>query len=457
MTHTVEELVDIEDAIYLSDGVFTGEDAVRWCADELGCIHWSKQKEIIRSVFDNRRTAVRSCNSAGKTKVTSDIALAFLYNMAPSIVATTAPTFRQVRDLLWQEIRAQYNTYLADDIGVDCQQTRLEFEPGWFMVGLSPDSGVALQGLHQANILIIFDEAPGVRPEIVKAANTLMASGNAHMLWIGNPLEASGHFYDVFRGGGDWNKIHISCEMTPNFTGEELPERIKGELITPQWEAEMREEWGEDSPLYLSGCKGEFPLDDGLSVIPLKLCMDAVNREIEPEGDMVLGVDVGAGGDLSAYCRRRGQVILDVTTQSTPEPDDIESRILEMHARDHYKLITIDSGGIGWGPVGHLRAMGLPVRGINAGSRPDDPEHYKNMRAQLWYGGREWLKYGRIPDDKQLIADLTSTHQKNLSGLGQLQVESKEDTKKRLGTRSPDRGDAFLLAIQANSSDVTIW
>ena len=192
------------------------------------------QEEIIRSVFDNTRTAVRSCNGPGKTFTASDIALAFLLNMTPAIVVTTAPTFRQVRDVLWQEIRGKYETYLAPIMGgIECQQTRLEIAPGWFMVGLSPDSGVALQGLHQANILIIFDEAPGVRPEIVQAANTLMASGNAHMLWIGNPLSSSGHFYNAFRPGSGWNPIHISCEMTPNFTGEELPERIKQKLISP--------------------------------------------------------------------------------------------------------------------------------------------------------------------------------------------------------------------------------
>ena len=246
--------------------------------------------------------------------------------------------------------------------------------------------------------------------------------------------------------------------MTPNFTGEELPERIKRKLITPQWSEDMKNEWGEGSAAYQSGCKGEFPEDDGLGVIPLKLCMDAVNREIEPSGEMVLGVDVGAGGDLTAYCRRRGQVILDVTTQSTPEAPDVQQRILEMHERDKYKLITIDSCGIGWGVLGNLRAMGLPVRGINAGSKPNDPEHYFNRRAELWHGGRDWLKYGRLCDDDQLIADLTAPIRKNLSGLGQERVETKDETKKRLKARSPDRGDAFLLAIQtAQAGDVTIW
>ncbi len=438
--------------MYGAPGEFTGEQAVKWGRNALGSVYWSKQEEIIKSVFDNPRTAVRSCNSSGKTFVASDIALAFLHNMSPSIVVTTAPTFRQVKDVLWQEIRTKYNERLAPITGIECQQTRLEFMPGYFMTGLSPDSGVALQGLHQSNILIIFDEAPGVRPDIVQAANTLMASGNAHMLWIGNPLRSSGHFHNAFRPDNGWNTIHISNEMTPNFTGEEVPERVKKQLITPEWSEDMKKEWGEDSAAYMSGCKGEFPLDDGSGVIPLKLCMDAVARTIEPAGEMVLGVDVGAGGDLSAYCRRRGQVILDVTTQSTPEAPQVQQRILEMHHKDNYKLINIDSCGIGWAVVGNLRAMGLPVRGINAGAKANDPERYVNKRAELWYGGREWLKYGSLVDDEQLTADLTAPIKLNLGPLGQMRVESKADTKKRLKARSPDRGDSFLLAIQ--SSDI---
>ncbi len=233
---------------------FTGDDAVRWGRDTLKSVYWSKQEEIMRSVFDNRLTIVSSCNAVGKTFIASDIALAFSLNMTPSIVPTTAPRFQQVRDVLWQEIRTKYELHLADDMnGIECQQTRLEIAPGWFMVGLSPEKGVGLQGLHQVNMLVICDEAPGIRLEIMQAAKTLMASGNAHMLWIGNPLRSDGHFFKAFRGGG-WNPIHISCEMTPNFTGEDVPEKVKRQLITPQWVEDMENEWGEASAAFQSGC-----------------------------------------------------------------------------------------------------------------------------------------------------------------------------------------------------------
>ena len=456
-TELVQDIADYNTR-YGCPGEITGDEAIEWCETALDSKLWSVQKDIVRSVFDNRKTAVRSCNSAGKTFVLSDIILAFLMNMAPAKVITTAPTFRQVRDVLWAEIRRKYDEHLFSWFPqIDCQQTRLELEPDWFALGISPDKGVSFQGFHQTNVLIAFDEAPGVRPEVVQGAETLMAGGNVHTIWIGNPLQASGPFYNAFRSGG-WNSIHIHYKDTPNFTGENLPASIKKELISPEWVEDRRAEWGEGSPAFMSGCEGEFPIDDGLGIIPLQLCMSAVNREIEPDGPMVLGVDVGAGGDLTAYARRRGQVILDVTTQSTHESEDVVQRIREMHARDHYDCITIDSCGIGWGVLGALKRWDMPVRGLNVAETANDPEHYYKRRDEVWYAGRDWLKYGKIPNDEQLIADLTAPIRLNLSGLGQQRVEKKADTKKRLKMRSPDRADAVLLAIQSSAqSGVGAW
>lgn len=41
-------------------------DPVSWVHDRLGQTVWSKQREIMESVRDNRKTAVRSCHSSGK-------------------------------------------------------------------------------------------------------------------------------------------------------------------------------------------------------------------------------------------------------------------------------------------------------------------------------------------------------------------------------------------------------
>jgi hypothetical protein len=42
------------------------QDPRAWVRDRLGQAVWSKQAEIMESVRDNRKTAVRSCHSSGK-------------------------------------------------------------------------------------------------------------------------------------------------------------------------------------------------------------------------------------------------------------------------------------------------------------------------------------------------------------------------------------------------------
>ena len=86
---------------------------VMWIENVLGVRLWSKQKEIVRAVRDEPRVAVRAGHNVGKSFVAACLALWFLYSFRPSKVVTTAPTWRQVREILWREIRA---TLISSDL-----------------------------------------------------------------------------------------------------------------------------------------------------------------------------------------------------------------------------------------------------------------------------------------------------------------------------------------------------
>ena len=66
---------------------------------------WGYQKNIVNSVRDSKVTAVKSCNGIGKSYTAARVALWFLYSFPNSKIITTAPTFRQVEDILWRELR----------------------------------------------------------------------------------------------------------------------------------------------------------------------------------------------------------------------------------------------------------------------------------------------------------------------------------------------------------------
>lgn len=114
--------------------------------------------------------------------------------------------------------------------------------------------------------------------------------------------------------------------------------------------------------------------------------------------------------------------------------------------------ILVDSIGIGAGVVDRLMELGLPARGVNVSESSSlFSERYLNMRAELWFQGKEWFqaKDCNLNGDEGLASELVMPRFK-YSSSGKVQVESKEDMKKR-GVKSPNRADAFLLTLASKN------
>jgi hypothetical protein len=428
-----------------------------WCKDILGVQLWSKQREIIRSIFQNRDTRVRSCYSIGKTFVSACAVLAFMNLMTPCKVITTAPTWHQVSNLLWSEINYLFKTKLQPQgFPGDILQTMFRIRDDWFAVGFSSRDAVNFQGYHQKNILVILDEAPGIRPEIVDGTKALTSSGNSHTLWIGNPIDQTDHFFKSFHDPNipEYCKFKISAFDTPNFTYEKVSDEIKERLINPQWVDDRKKEWGENSPLYQSKVLAEFPEGGENQVITLRECQEAISREVVSEGNKELGVDVARfGSDLTVYTKIQGNVIDVQITESKKDTMEVAGRIKNMIDNEGFVCAKIDVIGIGSGVVDRLTELipsmsrnRVDIIGVNSSEKAFDSEKYFNRRTEMWFDAKEWLKEGKIPNDDTLIADLTSPLF-TYTSKGQYKVESKEETKKRLG-HSPDRADSAILAMQ---------
>jgi hypothetical protein len=116
---------------------------------------------------------------------------------------------------------------------------------------------------------------------------------------------------------------------------------------------------------------------------------------------------------------------------------------------------SVDVIGIGAGVVDRLREQRLPVESFNASEgtpRKDSSGElgFTNVRSAAWWALRELLDPAigepvALPPDDLLVGDLTAPHWRVLSG-GRVQVESKDDIRKRLG-RSTDSGDAVVQAF----------
>ncbi len=423
----------------------------RWLKEVLGVDPWSMQREIVDLVFNHPKVAVRSCHSAGKTFIAACIVLAFLYIRTPCKIITSAPTGFQVRDLLWSEINHLYNTRLKGKKFPPgfCLTTRLKVREDWYALGISPRDSVNFQGYHQKNVLVVLDEAPGVRADVVAGAETLESSGDVHVLKIGNPDDAHGHFFEAFRDPR-YKKVKISAFDTPNFTGESVDPEVAAGLTSKAWVEDRKNKWGVHHPMYQSKVLAEFPDASSDRVIPLSVCERAKERWYDlpdDDGDDVVGVDVAwYGGDISVITRRSGLKIVEMKTCVQRDPVEVAGVVKMMYNKKPFRVANVDRIGIGAGTLATLQHWGLPAVGVDAAERAYDFENYHNRRAELWFGGGEWLQEGGIPDDEDLVQELTEPNY--ILRNGRYLVEPKEELRKakRLG-RSPDKADSVHLAI----------
>ena len=430
---------------------------------------WEKQTQIMESVRDNSRTVVRSCNGAGKTFTTANTVTWFLTTHINSIVVSTAPTARQVRELLWQEINNihQHATY---PLGGRCLNVSWTLGAKWFAVGLSTDDPNRFQGFHAEHILGVIDEGAGVEAPIWEGMDAILTSSGARLLAIGNPTEPSGRFYDAF-ASPLYNKIHISAFDTPNFiengivlndikTGEwkkKLDSLIYPALITPQWAAERFMEWGEESPAFQARIMGNFPVMGADTMLPLGWVLRAKERECtyKKEESCQMAVDVARfGDDESVVGIRRGNSVVRTEIFQNIDVHTLSKAAQHIANEEKPDIIKVDVVGIGSGVADNLRAWGYPTFDFVAQERAYSPEKHVNRRTEAWYNLREKLRKNEcnLPsDDEVLIGQLTAPKYK-FDAAGRYVLESKDDMKKR-GLDSPDRGDVVAMLFDSDETE----
>jgi len=444
-------------------------DPGAWVADKLGEHLWSKQVAITESVRDVRRTAVQSCHGVGKSFVASRLTAWWLdvHPAGEARVVTTAPTGDQVKAILWAEIngaaskaRARKNPFK----GI-VNQTEWMLDNQLVAFGRKPSdyNPHAFQGIHAKYVLVIIDEACGVPKQFWTAANSIATGEHCRILAIGNPDDPGSYFAQVC-AGGDWNLIEISAFDSPNFTGEEVPDALAEILVGRTYVEEIRRDYGEQSPTYISKVTGQFPKDAADGVVrlsKLRACCLPPDAPHAPEAllPVELGVDLGAGGDQTCIRERRGILVGREWTTRSRDSEEVVDLIVEAVHLTGATAVKVDVIGIGWGVVGSLRRRRVKgehnalIIGVNVGEASTRPDRYLRLRSQIWWEigrglseDRGWdLSQLEEADRERLVTQLTAPRYAH-DAARRVVVEKKEDTKARLG-RSPDNADALLLAF----------
>ena len=172
--------------------------------------------------------------------------------------------------------------------------------------------------------------------------------------------------------------------------------------------------------------------------------LNAMDREIEDDGEVQIGVDVARlGDDRSVLWKRKGLKTIDFKIYEKLRTNELVEKIEQFAQLDKEVLIKIDDTGVGGGVTDQLLAKNYNVQGINFAQKAVNDDKYPNWISEAWFHLQEVIDEIQLPNNTDLLQELT-TRTWSMDKKGKRAVESKGDYKKR-GNRSPDLADACIL------------
>ncbi len=465
------------------------------------------QKGILKSVSQNIATNVTAAHGVGKSNVLGSVLVPYWVFVMQGLCVTTAPTFRQVRQILWSEVRRAYARN-RKQLGGVCGEMFLKLTEEGRAFGFSAKDSHGLQGLHSSRLLVIEDEACGISQDIDEGAEACIVGVQNRIVRVGNPIAAGTPFEKACRR----SHIRIPAWSHPNVAwayrqDDDGIHRVKEELrshlfdkdgrmldrekwgepavaamqdyldsikaieikgaISVEWIENVREKHGESSAYWESRVEARFPLDSGQSIIPRRYFLMARvkfdNLTTEEWSKKLItqpsryGLDVGDGGDPHALSRWQGSVLWSVRSQATLGDELDSGRAAAMVAKESKSFgkgaIGVDNVGVGAGALDTLKREGFSARGIRWGAGAKSPESYANLKAEQFWLLREAMERGEIAIaplgevEEELMEDLASTYYEEMA-TGKIKIEDKKITRQRLG-RSPNLGDAVVYGFHA--------
>lgn len=478
-------------------------DPVGYAREVLKVEPWAKQIEVARLLLTPPyRVQLRSSHSVGKTWT-----LAWLTNwfydtyLSESAAITTAPTDRDVKDLLWTEIRRQRTKAgLGGFIGDAAPEMRTGDDH--FAKGFTAGRGESFQGRHFAHMLFAFDEAVGIKDVFWRTTGTMFKPQPGHF-WLAafNPTDTSSPAYanelaTDSSGNPLWHVVQMSSLDHPNIAAElaGLPPPYPSAVSRAQFENWLAEwsdpidaadhnacdlewppgggHWYRCGPEMEARALGRWPSSATYGVWSDALWLAMIGDDASlltwgPADIPTVGHDPARfGNDYSTFHVRWGPVSLHHERHNGWETKRNAARCKELarfwaekynafHPRTQEPLkpqeipVHIDGDGLGAGVID--LSDGYRFVSVCGSSRATRPGYYPNRRSENWFLLAERARQGQAS-----FARLPKEHQTRLrqqlmapewepDGMGRNRVEPKEITKKRLGF-SPDDADAANLA-----------
>ena len=211
---------------------------------------------------------------------------------------------------------------------------------------------------------------------------------------------------------------------------------------------------------YLEGKFSSSREDYPMQVIPSAWVVAAQERwkqRVKPHLQCSkIGVDVARGGkDRTVFTKLYGNWFApQIVHKGTTTPDGNLVVSLLIPELEFQTKVNVDVIGVGSSVYDQLRVNRIIAYAVNSAEKSEALDRsrqlsFYNKRAEMWWKFREALDPETgielaIPEDRELLADLTATRwQMTPRGI---QVEPKDKIIERIG-RSPDKADSMIYAL----------
>ncbi|MCK4602169.1 MAG: terminase B, partial [Phycisphaerae bacterium] len=320
-----------------------------------------------------RSVAAKSGHGTGKTSCFAWLVLWFLTVWAEARVVCTAPTQRQLLDVLWPEIQKWLDRSALKGrlFWYTTRITAAGHEKTWFATARTSNRPENMQGFHAEHVLVLIDEASGIPQPTMEAIEGVQTTANCKIAMGGNPTRISGMFYDAFhKMRAFYATLTMSSEKSTNVT-DEYCERLAAK-------------YGRDSNVYRVRVLGQFPRGEPDVLIDLDLVEAAIVNEVEPEGLVAIGCDPARYGDAETtiYWRQGYRVYPPIVRQGISTSwttGEIAALVRRIRADLKYNgriPVMVDETGIGAGVVDQLELQAhelwIEVVPVNFGGAGDE-------------------------------------------------------------------------------------
>ena len=412
------------------------------------------QAEILRAIRDgliDMTQAIKLATSTGHGTGKSAL-VAMIIHWAMSTCrdcrgVVTANTEMQLKTKTWAELakwhRLAINRHWFKLTATAYFSSNPEFQLTWRIdqVTWSENNTEAFAGLHNQGkrVLVIFDEGSAIPDKIWEVTEGALTDKDTDIIWavFGNPTRSTGRFRDCFyKYKAHWITRVVDSRDCKHTNLKQIEEWIQV--------------YGIDSDFVKVRVKGVFPSMSFKQFISAKDVDAAFGRELryeqynfapiiitcdpawEGDDELVIGMRQGLKFEILEVAPKNDNDIL-VATKLAKYEDDLDA-----------DAVFVDAG-YGTGIVSAGRTLGRHWRLVWFNEESGEPGCI-NKRAEMWMHMRDWLKEGgSLPLDQVLYDDLIGPE--TVPRLdGKIQLESKQDMKKRK-VPSPNRADSLGLSF----------